>query len=79
MTAPPASARTLLDLLVTEQDLLTAQVSEIIAQHDVLTASLQLQANIGKLDALTLPVTVFDPTRHYRDVKNKWGGENTPH
>ncbi len=73
MTAPPASARTLLDLLVTEQDLLTAQVSEIVAQHDVLTASLQLQADIGKLDALTLtlPVTVYDPTRHYRGVRNK--------
>jgi outer membrane protein len=75
-----AGVRTLLDVLVAQQDLLSAQVAEISGQHDVLVAALQLAAAEGELDAahLQLDVEVYDPTRHYDAVRDKWIGTEPP-
>ncbi len=73
-------ARTLLDVLIAEQDLLASNVAEISAERDVLVASLQVLAYTGRLTAeqLALPVVVYDPGKHYRQVRGKLIGTSTP-
>ena len=73
-------ARTLLDVLITQQDLLASEVSEVTAEHDLLAATLQLASATGQLDAanLHLPVAGYDPARHYDRVRNQWIGTSPP-
>jgi outer membrane protein len=73
-------ARTLLDVLVTQQDLLASQVARVTAEHDLLVASLQLAAATGRLDAsaLALHVPIYDPETHYDQVRNRWIGTTPP-
>ncbi len=69
-------SRTVLDVLNAEQELLTAQVNAVQAQHDEMVAAYQLLAATGRLtaDHLGLAVDLYDPTRHYDEVRGKWVG-----
>ena len=72
-------ARTLLDVLNAQQELFSANVRAVSAEHDQLAASLQLLNAVGGLGAteLRLPVVIYDPVRHYDETRGRWQG-NTP-
>jgi outer membrane protein len=72
--------RTTLDVLNAQQELLNARVSLVSAQHDRVIASYALLAAVGRLsaDQLGLVVQRYDPTNHYTQVRDKWGGLRTP-
>ena len=65
-------ARTTLDVLNAEQELLDAQASVISAQADEVIASYSLLAAMGLLTAehLRLPVQQYDPAAYYNLVKD---------
>lgn len=69
-------SRTVLDVLTTEQDLLSAEVNLVRAQHDVIVGAYQLKSAVGQLTAkqLKLPVPIYDPTQHYNQVRDQWAG-----
>ena len=63
-------ARTTLDVLNAEQELLDAQAGLISAESDELIAAYRLLAQMGKLtvDYLNLPVQKYDPLEYYKLV-----------
>lgn len=65
-------ARTTLDVLDSEQDLLNAETNRISAQADQYIASYQVLASMGLLTAqrLKLPVQIYDPAAYYDLVKD---------
>lgn len=65
-------ARTTLDVLNAEQELLDAQANTISAQADEVIASYSLLAAMGLLTAehLRLPVQQYDPSAYYNLVKD---------
>ncbi|MEM9911341.1 MAG: TolC family outer membrane protein [Pseudomonadota bacterium] len=65
-------ARTTLDVLDAEQDLLDARTNQVAADIDVSIASYSVLASIGQLTAkdLNLPVQIYDPAAYYNLVKN---------
>jgi outer membrane protein len=65
--------RTVLDVLDAEQDLLDSQVSLVTSRRDLVVASYTVLAAIGRLSPgdLNLPTDIYDPDRHYREVKDK--------
>ena len=69
-------SRTVLDVLISEQQLFTTQSQLVGAQHDAAVAEFNLAAATGRLIApeLRLPVQLYDMERHYRGVKDKWFG-----
>ena len=69
-------SRTVLDVLISEQQLFTTQSQLVGAQHDAAVAEFNLTAAIGRLIApeLKLPVQLYDMERHYKAVKDKWFG-----
>jgi outer membrane protein len=69
-------SRTVLDVLIAEQQLFTTQSQLVTAQHDAALAEFNLAAATGRLIApeLKLPVKLYDLERHYRAVKGKWIG-----
>jgi outer membrane protein len=69
-------SRTVLDVLISEQQLFTTQSQLVTAQHDAALAEYSLAAAIGRLIApeLRLPVQLYDMERHYKGVKDKWFG-----
>ncbi|MDR3438228.1 TolC family outer membrane protein [Telmatospirillum sp.] len=69
-------SRTVLDVLNAEQELLNARVNLVEAQHDEAVAAYQLKSTIGQMtaQALALPVQVYDPVKHYDEVRDKWVG-----
>ena len=69
-------ARTVLDVLDAEQELLNAQVDLVTAQRDVVIASYGALAAVGRLTAerIGLPVEIYDPTKNYDAVADKWYG-----
>ena len=71
--------RTVLDVLNAEQTLLNSQVALVTSHRDLVVASYALLAAIGRLSAgaIGLGVEQYDPTQHYRDVKNQWIGWST--
>ncbi len=73
-------ARTTLDVLDAEQELLDAQVSLVGAQRDEIVAGFQLLSAVGRLNAfeLGLPVDIYDPTDDYRQVRDLWFGLDAP-
>jgi outer membrane protein len=73
-------ARTILDILDAEQELLDARVSLVRSQRDEVVASFQTMAAIGRLTALDLglAVTVYDPETDYREVRDSWFGLSAP-
>lgn len=69
-------SRTILDVLNAEQELFDARVNLVKASRDVLAASYQVKSAQGQMTALglNLPVEVYDPTKHYDDVRGQWIG-----
>ena len=65
-------ARTTLDVLDAEQELLDALAARISAQADQYIAAYQLLASQGLLTAerLGLPVQIYDPAAYYNQVKD---------
>jgi outer membrane protein len=72
-------ARTLLEVLNAQQELFAANVNLVSAQHDEVLSELRELAAVGRLTAehLALPAPIYDPVRHYRETRDRWGG-NTP-
>jgi TolC family type I secretion outer membrane protein len=68
--------RTVLDVLVAEQQLFTTQAQLVTAEHNAAIAEFNVAAAIGRLIApeLRLPVRLYDMGRHYKAVKDKWIG-----
>ena len=69
-------ARTTLDVLDAEQELLDARVALVVVERDEFVASFELAAAIGGLTAanLELPVDPYDAEAHYLGVRNlRWG------
>jgi outer membrane protein len=68
--------RTVLDVLVGEQQLFTTQQQLVTAQHDTAIAEFNVAAAVGRLIApeLRLPVRLYDMDRHYTEIKDKWIG-----
>ena len=69
-------ARTILDVLDAQQELLNAQVSLVSTETDHVVAEYRLLASGGGLTAqnLNLNVEYYDPTQHYDKVRNKFIG-----
>lgn len=71
-------ARTVLDVLDAEQELLDARVNLVTAERDELVATLQLLASIGRLTAedQALGVNLYDAMNHYDDVQGSFFGSS---
>ena len=71
-------ARTVLDVLDAEQELLDAQVGLVRAERDAFVASYQLLLSLGRLtaSALKLPVRVYDYDRHFVKTEGRYYGTN---
>jgi outer membrane protein len=71
-------ARTVLDVLDAEQELLNARVELVSARRNERVASYQLLSAMGRLTApaLSLPVTPYDPSQHYDDIRDRWFGSS---
>jgi TolC family type I secretion outer membrane protein len=69
-------ARTVLDVLDAEQELLDARVALVRAQRDEYVAAYRLKQAIGRLLAqnLGLAIEIYDPGSHYQAVRNKLFG-----
>ncbi|HUN52689.1 MAG TPA: TolC family outer membrane protein [Candidatus Sulfotelmatobacter sp.] len=67
---------TTLDVLTAEQVRLQAQTSLVTADHDEYVAAYTLRQTIGELTAraMALPVTLYDPTVHYNNVRKQLFG-----
>jgi outer membrane protein len=72
-------SRTILDVLDSEQALLDAKINLVGANREQVVASFQLQESMGQLTAknLKLPVKLYDPTAHYKEIRSKWIGLNS--
>lgn len=72
--------RTTLDVLNSQNDLVTAQIALVQAQHDAVVASYAVVLASGRLTAtqLGLQVAEYKPEEHYIAVKDKWIGLRTP-
>ncbi|MBV8166906.1 MAG: TolC family outer membrane protein [Alphaproteobacteria bacterium] len=71
-------SRTILDILNAEQELLNSQVSREQATHDDLVASFQVLNSMGRMTAkeLALPVELYDFEANFRDIENRWFGDD---
>jgi outer membrane protein len=69
-------SRTVLDVLDAEQELFDARVNLVRAQRDHMVAIFQLRSGLGQMtaSALALPVEIYDPVKHYDDVRGQWIG-----
>jgi outer membrane protein len=69
-------ARTVLDILDAEQELLDSQVDLVRAQRDEVVAAYQLKTALGEMTArkLGLPVQYYDAKAHYHEVRDEWVG-----
>jgi TolC family type I secretion outer membrane protein len=69
-------ARTILDVLNAEQELLNSQVSLVTSKRDAAVAAYQLLSAVGTLTArgLALNVHGYDPLEHYDDNAGRWIG-----
>lgn len=75
-----AGQRTTLDVLNAQQALVNARVALVTAQHDRVVASYAVLNAIGRLSpqVLGLKTNVYDPSVHYHQVRDSWGGVRTP-
>ncbi|HAK63397.1 MAG TPA: secretion protein [Alphaproteobacteria bacterium] len=69
-------ARTVLDRLNAQQEVLDADVALLRAQRDEFLASLDLLGAVGRLTAkeLALPVEIYDPVANYAATRGRWFG-----
>ena len=72
--------RTTLEVLNSQQDLISAKARLIGAQRDRVIASYTLLSAIGKLDVRSLSLNTPDylPEVHYHQVRDAWHGLRTP-
>jgi outer membrane protein len=72
--------RTTLDVLNSQQDLITARARLIGAQRDRVIAAYTLLSAAGRLDVKTLGLNTPDyaPEVHYHQVRDAWQGLRTP-
>jgi outer membrane protein len=72
--------RTTVDVLNSQQDLISARARLIGAQRDRVIASYTLLSAIGRLDVKTLALNTPDylPEVHYHQVRDAWHGLRTP-
>ena len=72
--------RTTVDVLNSQQDLISAKARLIGAQRDRVIASYTLLSAIGRLDVKTLALNTPDylPEVHYHQVRDAWHGLRTP-
>jgi outer membrane protein len=72
--------RTTIDVLNSQQELISAKARLIGAQRDRVIASYTLLSAIGKLDVKTLGLNTPDylPEVHYHQVRDAWHGLRTP-
>jgi TolC family type I secretion outer membrane protein len=68
--------RTVLDVLIANQQLFTTQSQLVTAEHDAALAEFNLAAAVGRLIApeLKLPVRLYDMEQHFKQVRDKWIG-----
>lgn len=73
--------RTLLDVLNAEQEYLDAQVSMTTTRHDLIVANYALLAAVGQLTSAGVGLSdqVYDPEKHYEDVRQQWFGLSIEH
>ena len=73
-------ARTVLDLLDAEQELLDAEVNLLRARRDEVVAGFRLLSAIGRLSAreLGLSVEIYNPEIDYLKVRDRWFGLESP-
>ncbi len=69
-------ARTVLDVLDAEQELLTARVNRVVSERNERVASFQILQAMGRLTAvdMSLPVEIYNPVQNYEDVRGAWFG-----
>jgi outer membrane protein len=72
--------RTTLDVLNAQQALVNARVALVTAQHDRVVASYAVLSAVGRLSpkVLSLNTDIYDPSVHYHQVRDSWGGARTP-
>jgi outer membrane protein len=72
--------RTTLDVLNAQQDLVNARVALVSAQRDRVVASYTVLAAVGALSPqiLGLKIDTYDPSVHYHQVRDAWGGVRVP-
>ncbi len=72
--------RTTLDVLNTQQDVLSAQISLAQSERDQIVAEYALLSAVGRLSARTLNLKVasYQVEEHYEAVVDKWFGLRTP-
>jgi outer membrane protein len=75
-----AGQRTTLEVLNSQQDLISAKARLIGAQRDRVVASYTLLSAIGRLDhrTLGLPTPSYEPQTNYQQVRDVWHGLRTP-
>ncbi len=76
-----AGQRTTLDILNAQQELLSARMGLIFAQRERVVASYAALGALGRLSTETLGLkeaAAYNPTIHYDQVKDLWGGPTTP-
>lgn len=73
-------ARTVLDVLDAEQELLDARVSLVVVQRDATVAAYQVKSAGGQLTGqrLDLPVPLYDFTQHFEAVRDRLWGTDIP-
>ena len=73
-------ARTVLDVLDAEQELLDAQVNLVSAQRDEIVASFDVLSAVGRMTAadLALGTDIYEPEADYRAVRETWFGLEAP-
>jgi len=72
-------SRTVIDVLIAQQTLLSSRVSAVQNRHDQQVAAYQLLSAMGKLTAgdLGVGVKIFDAEEHYKDVRSQPFGWNS--
>ncbi|GAB5377042.1 MAG: TolC family outer membrane protein [Acuticoccus sp.] len=72
--------RTTLDVLDSQRDVVSAQLTLVDAERNRDVAAYTVLAAMGRLNAarLTLPVSVYQPQEHTDAVRDKWFGTSTP-
>ncbi len=72
--------RTTLDVLLTQADLISAQIALASAERDAVVSSYAVLSAVGELEPsrLGLRVAKYDPEEHLKAVQDKWYGLRTP-
>ena len=73
-------ARTILDILDAEQELLDSQVNLVRAERDEVVANYEVLGAVGRLTAtdILLPVEIYDAEDDYEAVRDSWFGLSAP-